>query len=164
MTSTMNQGGLTGRLRGVMAGRRLQLLALPLGILLAIVCALIGPLLDPPAIARWSVQSNDQDEMRAALGLIGIRHLPMFLLAVALGNVIFRLVKSTAPWAIAVTTAPYLAYVIGRGVLDSLAAGETAFSWVTYEPAYFIWPHFVAVPLGLFAAARMVARKKSRSP
>jgi uncharacterized protein YbdZ (MbtH family) len=43
--------------------------------------------------------------------------------------------------------------------VDSIQAGAFVFSWVSYQPAYFVWPHFLAVPLGLAAAARMVARK-----
>lgn len=83
----------------------------------------------------------------------------MFLISVALGNGIFTLVKSTSWVTVATVAAPYILYVIGAGTMDSLAAGESALSWVTYEPAYFIWPHFIAVPAGLYAASRMVARR-----
>jgi hypothetical protein len=134
-----------------------------LGTVLALVCAGVGALLTPPAIARWSVQINENEEIRAALAMLGVRHLPMFLIAVALGNLIFTLVKSTTWLAVAAVAAPYILYVIGAGTLDSLAAGETALSWVTYEPAYFIWPHFIAVPVGLYAASRMVERRTRRA-
>jgi hypothetical protein len=139
---------------------RQLLLSLVLGTLLAAVCAYAGSLLTPLAMARWTIQFNEHEEVRATLALLGVRHLPMFLLAVALGNVIFRIIKSPSLWTLATVTGPYVLYVIGQGVLDSLAAGESAFSWVTYEPAYFIWPHFVAVPVGLYAAGRMVDRKR----
>jgi hypothetical protein len=130
-----------------------------LGTALALVCAGMGALLTPPAIARWSVQINENEEIRAALAMLGVRHLPMFLIAVALGNGIFTLVKSTSWVPVATVAAPYILYVMGAGTMDSLAAGESALSWVTYEPAYFIWPHFIAVPAGLYAASRMVARR-----
>jgi len=141
--------------------RRL-LLALALGAVLALACALAGPWLTPPALARWTLHSMEQDEARALLGLIGIRHLPVFLLAVAAGLVIFRLLHSTAAVTVAVTALPYLVYVVVQGTLDALAAGEPAFSWIGYEPAYFIWPHFVTVPLGLWAAARLAARRSGK--
>lgn len=137
---------------------RQLLLALALGAALALACALAGPWLTPPAIARWNVYTVEQDEARALLGLIGIRHLPIFLLAVAAGRLIFARLRSAAAVTVGVTALPYLVYVVVHGVLDALAAGEAAFSWVGYEPAYFIWPHFVTVPLGLWAAARMAAR------
>jgi hypothetical protein len=140
--------------------RRRLLLALALGTLLALACALAGPWLTPPAIARWTFHNMEQDEARALLGLIGIRHLPIFLLAVASGRMIFQRLRSTAAVTVAVTALPYLLYVVVHGVLDALAAGEPAFSWVGYEPAYFIWPHFVTVPLGLWAGARMAARRR----
>jgi len=119
----------------------------------------MGALLTPPAIARWSIQINENEELRAALAMLGVRHLPMFLISVALGNGIFTLVKSTSWVSVATVAAPYILYVMGAGTMDSLAAGESALSWVTYEPAYFIWPHFIAVPAGLYAASRMVARR-----
>jgi len=130
-----------------------------LGVALALVCAGVGALLTPPAIARWSIQINDNEEFRAAFAMLGVRHLPMFLIAVALGNGIFTVVKSTSWLSVATVAAPYILYVMGAGTMDSLAAGESALSWVTYEPAYFIWPHFIAVPAGLYAASRMVARR-----
>lgn len=133
--------------------------SLMLGAALALICASVGALLTPPAIARWSVQINQNDALRAALAMLGVRHLPMFLIAVALGNWIFTAVKSSALALVAAVATPYILYVIGAGTIDSLAAGETGLSWVTYEPAYFIWPHFMAVPAGLYAASRMVARR-----
>jgi hypothetical protein len=139
---------------------RQLMLALFLGTLSALVCAYVGAWLTPPAIARWSAQMYEQDEIRAALAMLGVRHLPMFLLSVVIGNGIYTLVKSTSLQAIAVTAAPYILYVMGTGIAESLAAGEPAFSWLTYEPAYFIWPHFIAVPAGLYASSRMVKRRK----
>ena len=143
-----------------MIAPRQFLMFLTLGVFLTLVCAYVGELLTPPAIARWTLQSNEHDEFRAALAMIGVRHLPLFLLSVALGNVIFRMVRRTSLRAVATVAAPYVVYVMFRGVLESLDAGESAWSWVTYEPAYFIWPHFITVPAGLFAAARMVGRQK----
>lgn len=139
--------------------RRL-LLALALGALLALAAALAGSWLTAPALARWQVYTLEQDSARALLGLIGLRHLPIFLLALAAGRLIFARLGSTAALTVAVTALPYLVYVVVHGVLDALAVGEAAFSWVGYEPAYFIWPHFVTVPLGLAAAARMAARRR----
>lgn len=138
--------------------RRLTL-ALLLGTGVAWVCAYAGALLTPPALARWSVQVLEQEEIRAELAMLGIRHLPMFLISVALGNWIYTLVKSTSLPVIGATVAPYVLYVIGTGISESLAIGEHPFSWLTYEPAYFIWPHFIAVPAGLYAASRMVKRR-----
>jgi len=129
------------------------------GVVLALICAGAGSLLTAPALARWTVQIMEEENLRAALALLGVRHLPLFLIAVALGNLIFTWVKSSSLTAVATAAAPYIAYLIGAGTMDSLAAGEPALSWVTYEPAYFIWPHFVAVPVGLYAASRMVARR-----
>lgn len=148
--------------RPLSRARRL-LLALALGALLALACALAGPWLTPPALARWQVYTVEQDPARALLGLIGIRHLPLFLLAAAAGRLIFARLRSAAAGTVAVTALPYLVYVVAHGVLDALAAGEAAFSWVGYEPAYFIWPHFVTVPLGLWAGARMAARATAPS-
>jgi len=130
-----------------------------LGMVLALICAGAGSLLTAPALARWTAQIMEEENVRAALALLGVRHLPLFLMAVALGNVIFTWVRCTSLAAVAAAALPFIAYVIGAGTLDSLAAGEPALSWVTYEPAYFIWPHFVAVPAGLYAASRMVARR-----
>lgn len=137
--------------------------ALALGIALAVVCAGVGAMLTPPAVLRWSVQINDNEPLRAAFAMLGVRHLPLFLLAVALGNGIFTLLKSTSLGAIATVATPYILYVIGAGTMDSLSTGEPALSWVAYDPAYFIWPHFVAVPAGLYAASRMVARRTQRA-
>jgi len=130
-----------------------------LGTALALVCAGTGALLTPPAIARWSIQINENEEIRAALAMLGVRHLPVFLISVALGNWIFTLLKRASWVTVATVAAPYILYVIGAGTMDSLAAGESALSWMTYEPAYFIWPHYIAVPAGLYAASRMVARR-----
>jgi Sec-independent protein secretion pathway component TatC len=137
--------------------------SLVLGIVLAIICAYVGSLLTPPAIVRWTFQIQEEENLRAAFAMLGVRHLPMFLIAVALGNPIFTWLKRSSLVAVLVVAVPYIAYVIGAGIADSLAAGESAFSWVTYDPAYFIWPHFVAVPGGLLAASRMVDRRTRRA-
>ena len=115
-------------------------------------------------MARWSVQSYEDENLRAAFALIAIRHLPMFLLAVAAGNTAFRLLKNTSLALVAISSLPWLIYVVVTGTLDSMAVGESPFSWVSYEPAYFIWPHFVAIPLGLYAASRMVRRRRMTVP
>lgn len=133
--------------------------SLMLGAALALICAWTGALLTPPAVARWTVQINENEEFRAAFAMLGVRHLPMFLISVALGNWIFTLIKSSSLARVAIVAAPYILYVIAAGTSDSLAAGEPALSWLTYEPGYFIWPHFIAVPAGLFAASRMVGRR-----
>lgn len=150
--------------RPAMAAFRRPAAALFLGALVAVLAALLGPLLDGPAIARWSVQSYEDENLRAAFALIGIRHLPMFLLAVAAGNAVFRLLTSTSSTLVAIAAVPWLLYVVVTGTLDSMAVGESPFSWVSYEPAYFIWPHFVAIPLGLYAASRMVRRHRTAVP
>ena len=130
-----------------------------MGAVLALVCAYAGDWLTPPALTRWTIQINDNDELRAALAMVGVRHLPIFLIAVAIGNLMFTAVKSISALTVGLAAIPYLLYVIGTAVHDSLEAAEPAFSWVTYEPGYFIWPHFIALPLGLLAAARMVKRR-----
>jgi len=130
--------------------------ALALGVLLAALAAVSGPFLNAPALARWTIQTQDENPVRAALAIIAIRHLPMFLLAVAAGNIIFRVLRNTSPAVTAAAAAPWLLYVLVTGSMDAVAAGEEALSWVTYQPAYFIWPHFVALPVGLLAARRMV--------
>ena len=130
-----------------------------MGAALALVGAVVGDWLTPPALARWTIQINDNDELRAALAMVGVRHLPIFLIAVACGNLLFTVVKSTSMATVALAALPYLLYVVGTAVSDSLDAAESAFSWVAYEPGYFIWPHFIALPLGLLAAARMVKRR-----
>jgi hypothetical protein len=150
--------------RPAMAAFRLPAAALFLGALVAALAALLGPLLDGPAIARWTVQSYEEENLRAAFALVGIRHLPMFLLAVAAGNAVFRLLKSTSPAMVAVSALPWLLYVVVTGTMESMAVGESPFSWMGYEPAYFIWPHFVAIPLGLYAASRMVRRRAMSAP
>ena len=38
-----------------------------MGAALALVCAVVGDWLTPPALARWTIQINDNDELRAAL-------------------------------------------------------------------------------------------------
>jgi len=144
-----------------MAALRRPAAALFLGVLVTALAALLGPLLDGPAIARWTVQSYEEENLRAAFALVGVRHLPMLLLAIAAGNVVFRLLKTTSPAMVAVTTVPWLLYVVVTGTMDSMAVGESPFSWMTYEPAYFIWPHFVAIPLGLYMASRMVRRRQA---
>jgi hypothetical protein len=150
--------------RPAMAAFRRPAAALFLGALVAILAALLGPLLDGPAIARWSVQSYEDENLRAAFALIAIRHLPMFLLAVAAGNLVFRLLKNPSLALLALSAVPWLLYVVVTGTMDSMAVGESPFSWVSYEPAYFIWPHFVAIPLGLYAANRMVRRRAKPAP
>lgn len=137
--------------------------ALFLGCLVAALAALLGPLLDAPAIARWTVQSYEEEGLRAAFALVGVRHLPMFLLAVAAGNAVFRLLKSTSIAMVATSVVPWLLYVVVTGTMESMAVGERPFSWVGYEPSYFIWPHFVAVPLGLYMASRMVRQRRAKS-
>jgi hypothetical protein len=124
-----------------------------------LICAGVGSLLTPPALMRWAVQDYDGEKFQAAFALLGVRHLPLFLIAVAFGNLLFTQVKNSSWRAVCASAAPYVSYVIATGSLDSLATGEPAFSWVRYEPSYFIWPHFVAVPAGLLAASRMVARR-----
>jgi len=135
------------------------LTTLLMGAALALVCAYAGDWLTPPALARWTIQINDGDDLRAALAMVGVRHLPIFLIAVACGNLLFTAVKRTSIATVGVAAMPYLLYVLGTAVQDSLDAAEPAFSWVVYEPGYFIWPHFIALPLGLLAAARMVKRR-----
>lgn len=130
-----------------------------LGSALAFVCAYIGASLTPPAIARWTIQNNDHEDLRAMLAMLGIRHLPIFLFSVLSGNLIFTLLKDTSMPMTALAAAPYISYVVGTGTLESLAAGEPALSWITYQPSYFIWPHFVSAPAGLLAAASMVKRR-----
>jgi hypothetical protein len=149
--------GLEGR--QWMIALRQPAAALFLGCLVAALAALLGPLLDAPAIARWTVQSYEDEGLRAAFALVGVRHLPMFLLAVAAGNAVYRLLKSTSLAMVALSVVPWLVYVIATGTMESMAVGESAFSWVGYEPSYFIWPHFVAVPLGLYMSSRMVRRR-----
>jgi hypothetical protein len=129
--------------------------------LFAFVCAHAGAWLNPPAIARWSAQSYEQDQVRAALAMVGIRHLPMFLLAVAAGNLLYTVLKNTSCKTVAATSVPYILYLLGAGVWESLDIGEPAWSWLSYEPAYFVWPHFIAVPAGLYAASRMVRRRRA---
>jgi hypothetical protein len=129
------------------------------GALLAAGCAYLGTLLTPIALARWTIQINDQDPNRAILAMVGIRHLPLFLLAVAFGNMAFTLVGRSTSLAVAALAMPYLLYVVVTAVTEALSAGEGALSWLTYEPSYFIWPHFVAVPAGLIAARHMVRRR-----
>jgi hypothetical protein len=138
------------------------LLPLLLGALLACLCAWAGAQLNPPALARWTIQSNAQEPLKALLAMVGIRHLPLFLLAVALGNLAFRILRSTATPTVVCVTAPYLLYVIATGMADSIDAAEDVLSWVSYDPWYFVWPHFIAVPAGLIAASRMAARSKMR--
>jgi len=146
-----------------MAALRQPASALFLGALVAALAALLGPLLDAPAIARWTVQSYEDEGLRAAFALISVRHLPMLLLAIAAGNIVFRLLKNTSPAIVAISVVPWLVYVVVTGTVESIAAGESPFSWVGYEPAYFIWPHFVAVPLGLYMASRMVRHRREKS-
>jgi len=91
---------------------------------------------------------------------MAIRHLPMFLLAVAAGRLIFQVLEKPSVRLVAASALPWLLYVFVTGVLESVAIGEKPFEWVVYQPAYFIWPHFIAIPAGLYAASRMVNRRK----
>jgi undecaprenyl pyrophosphate phosphatase UppP len=133
-----------------------------LGCVLAALCAFFGSLLNPPAIARWENQTRELDETRALLAMIGIRHLPIFLFCVMAGNAIFTMLKNTTWIAVLVVSTPYLIYAFVTAILESLEVGEPAFSWMGYEPSYFIWPHFVFVPAGLMASSRMVRQRKIR--
>ncbi len=87
----------------------------------------------------------------------------MFLLAVAAGNLIFTQMKNASWLAAWLVSAPYLLYVFVTAIVESLEAGEAAFGWVGYQPSYFIWPHFVFVPLGLLAASRMGSRRACKA-
>ena len=138
-----------------MLTRNRPIAALALGALLATLAAWVGPLLDTPALARWTVQTHEENYFRAAYALVAIRHLPMFLLAVAAGHLIFRVLKKPSAAIVAASALPWLLYVGVTGVMQSVALGEDPFSWVVYEPAYFIWPHFIAVPAGIYAAGRL---------
>ncbi len=139
---------------------RRPITALVLGALLASLAAWVGPLLDPPALARWTVQTHEKNDFRAAYALIAIRHLPMFLLAVAAGRLAFQVLKNPSARLVAASALPWLLYVVVTGVLESVAIGEKPFEWMVYQPAYFIWPHFIAIPAGLYAASRMANRRK----
>jgi hypothetical protein len=139
---------------------RRPLAALILGALLAGLAAWVGPLLDPPALARWTVQTHEENDFRAAYALMAIRHLPMFLLAVAAGRLIFQVVEKPSVHLVAISALPWLLYVVATGIRESLAIGEEPFEWMVYQPAYFIWPHFIAIPAGLYAASRMANRRK----
>lgn len=142
---------------------RQHLYCLALGSLLAFLCIALGSLLTPPAVARWETQIRELEELRAFWAMIGIRHLPLFLLAIAAGRLIYSAVQD-ASWATAgLASMPYLLYVLAVAIIESLAAGETAFSWAVYQPSYFIWPHFVFVPAGLLVASRMVRQTKRKS-
>lgn len=134
------------------------LIAIAGGSVVALLAATLGPLLNDPALVRWTVQMQDEEPARAAFALVAIRHLPIFLLAIAAGQVIFRVVSKTSATIVLVVAAPWWLYVVVTGTMESVALGEDAFSWVFYDPAYFIWPHFVALPAGLLAASRMVRR------
>jgi hypothetical protein len=134
-------------------------LALLWGVGLALACALLGPLLTPPALARYTLHLMEDDRPRALLGLIGVRHLPVFLLAFAWGLAALAWLGRTSARTVLALALPYWVYAVVQGVMDSLQAGERAFEWVFYEPAYFIWPHFLTVPMGLAAAAHRLARR-----
>lgn len=133
-----------------------------LGCVLAVMCVFLGSLLNPLALARWEYQTRELDEMRAVLAMIGIRHLPIFLLCVVIGNGIFTVMKNTAWVTVLPVSTPYLVYAFLTAIQEFLAVGESAFGWIGYEPSYFIWPHFVFVPAGLLAANRMVYRRQLR--
>ncbi len=141
-----------------MTDRYPLLMAIAGGSLLALLTSTLGPLLNDPALVRWTVQMQDEEPARAAFALVAIRHLPIFLLAIAAGQVIFRVVRTTSVTAVLAAAAPWWLYVVVTGTMESVALGEDAFSWVFYDPAYFIWPHFVALPAGLLAASRMLQR------
>jgi hypothetical protein len=152
---------MTKQEQGLTEARRRLLAAFVLGALLALLCAWVGPWLDAPALARWTVQTHEENPFRAAYALVAIRHLPMFLLAVAAGRLIFRLLEKPSTALLVASALPWLLYAGVTGVLESLAIGEDPFSWVVYQPAYFIWPHFIAVPAGLYAASRMARRRRA---
>lgn len=141
---------------------RQLLLLFAIGCALAASCVFLGSLLTPPALARWETQTRELDETRASLAMIGIRHLPIFLFCVVIGNAIFTMIKSTAWIAVLMVSTPYLIYAFATAILESVKMGESAFSWLGYEPSYFIWPHFVFVPTGLIASRRMVRQRKIR--
>ena len=153
-------GALRGRMNN--PSNRQLLLFLFLGCGLAALCVVAGSVLTPPALARWDTQTHENDHFRAALAIIGIRHLPIFLLSIAIGNAVFTWQKDAKPQAVLALFAPYLVYLVGTAIAESLELGEPAFSWVGYEPRYFVWPHFVCVPAGLMASHRMV-RQRNRS-
>lgn len=134
---------------------RRPITALALGSLLASLAAWCGPLLDPPAIARWTIQTHEENYFRAAYALIAIRHLPMFLLAVAAGRLIFLVLEKPSLRTVTAIALPWLLYVVVTGVQESVAIGEEPFEWLVYQPSYFVWPHFVAIPAGLYAASRL---------
>lgn len=51
------------------------------------------------------------------------------------------------------------------GTMEFMAVGESPFSWASYEPAYFIWLHFVATPFfRLYAASHMARRQIKLTP
>lgn len=127
-----------------------------LGCAFATLLVFVGSALNAPALARWEVQTQDHDTARAWLAIIGIRHLPMFLLSCAIGYAALKTVKNTRPLAALTLVVPYMLYVFLTSIAESLELGEPAFSWLHYEPGYFIWPHFVFVPAGVFASYRMV--------
>ena len=109
--------------------------------------------------------NEHDDETKVRRGMVPWRMLcAMFLLAVAAGNGVFRLPKSTSPALVALSSVPWWLYVVVTGTMESVAVGESPFSWMSYEPAYFIWPHFVAIPVGLYAASRMVRRRRLSVP
>lgn len=117
----------------------------------------------PHAMERWEIQSRAQDEGRAFLALVGVRHLPMLLLVIAIGNWGFTASGVTSPKALGVVVLPDLLYVSSAAVADAHATTESLWDSLNYESAYFIWPHFVAVSAGLLAARSMVLRRFSRA-
>ena len=143
-----------------MPSLRDAVLSLLLGSALALSCTMFGAFLTPLALARWNYQTQQHDELRALWAMIGIRHLPVFLFAIAAGKLIFACLKDPSAKLAAIAIAPYLIYLLATAIAESLGAGEPAFSWVGYEPWYFIWPHFVAAPAGLFCALSMVRRRR----
>ncbi len=79
----------------------------------------------------------------------------------AAGNAVFRLLKNTSPTMVTMSIIPWLLYVLVTGTMESMAVGESPFSWMSYEPAYFIWPHFVAIPLGLYMTSSMARHRRA---
>ena len=135
------------------------LMTLLIGAALALVGAVVGDWLTPPALARWTIQIKDNDERVVGVGVGGVPAITVFLVGVVCVRLLFAVVKSTSLAHVALAALHDLLCVVGTAVCNSLGAEGSAFSWVAYEPGYFIWPHFIALPLGLLEAARMVKRR-----
>jgi undecaprenyl pyrophosphate phosphatase UppP len=144
-----------------MTARQFLLLVL-LGCILAAVCVYAGSLLNPPALARWETQSREQAEFRAFWAMIGVRHLPIFLLSLVFGLCVFRMVACSSI-AAGTLIAPYLLYAFAAAISESVESGESALSWIWYQPGYFIWPHFAFMPAGVIASYRMVQHRVAQT-